>query len=68
MIALTNVDVIAQVKQMLQKGCLGYLLKDVSQEILLKAIETVHNGEQFLKEDFKSKFHYLKTKNYKEGG
>jgi DNA-binding NarL/FixJ family response regulator len=54
MIALTNVDVIAQVKQMLQKGCLGYLLKDVSQEILLKAIETVHNGEQFLKEDFKT--------------
>jgi DNA-binding NarL/FixJ family response regulator len=54
MIALTNVDVISQVKQMLQKGCLGYLLKDVSPEILLKAIETVHNGEQFLKEDFKT--------------
>lgn len=54
MIALTNVDVITQVKQMLQKGCLGYLLKDVSPEILLKAIETVHNGEQFLKEDFKT--------------
>lgn len=54
MIALTNVDVITQVKQMLQKGCLGYLLKDVSPEILLKAIETVHNGQQFLKEDFKT--------------
>ena len=54
MIALTNVDVISQVKQMLQKGCLGYLLKDVSPEILLKAIETVHTGEQFLKEDFKT--------------
>jgi DNA-binding NarL/FixJ family response regulator len=54
MIALTNVDVISQVKQMLQKGCLGYLLKDVSPEILLKAIETVHNGEQFLKEEFKT--------------
>jgi DNA-binding NarL/FixJ family response regulator len=54
MIALTNVDVISQVKQMLQKGCLGYLLKDVSPEILLKAIETVHLGEQFLKEDFKT--------------
>lgn len=54
MIALTNVDVITQVKQMLQKGCLGYLLKDVSPEILLKAIETVHNGEQFLKEEFKT--------------
>ena len=53
MIALTNVDVLAQMKQMLQKGCLGYLLKDVSPEILVKAIETVHHGEQFLLEELK---------------
>ena len=52
-IALTNVDVLTQMKQMLQKGCLGYLLKDVSPEILIKAIETVHTGEQFLNEDLK---------------
>ena len=54
MIALTNVDVLSQMKQMLQKGCLGYLLKDVSPEILVKAIESVYNGEQFLQEDFKN--------------
>lgn len=54
MIALTNVDVLAQMKQMLQKGCLGYLLKDVSPEILVKAIETVNEGEQFLHEEFKN--------------
>ena len=53
MIALTNVDVLTQMKQMLQKGCLGYLLKDVSPEILIKAIETVYEGEQFLHEEFK---------------
>ena len=53
MIALTNVDVLMQMKQMLQKGCLGYLLKDVSPEILIKAIETVYEGEQFLHEEFK---------------
>ncbi len=53
MIALTNVDVLSQMKQMLQKGCLGYLLKDVSPEILVEAIETVYNGEQFLHEEFK---------------
>jgi DNA-binding NarL/FixJ family response regulator len=53
MIALTNVDVLSQMKQMLQKGCLGYLLKDVSPEILIKAIETVYEGEQFLHEEFK---------------
>ncbi|MFC4263726.1 response regulator [Ferruginibacter yonginensis] len=53
MIALTNVDVLAQMKQMLQKGCLGYLLKDVSPEVLIKAIETVSKGEQYLQEEFK---------------
>lgn len=53
MIALTNVDVLTQMKQMLQKGCLGYLLKDVSPQILINAIETVHNGEQFLNENLK---------------
>jgi DNA-binding NarL/FixJ family response regulator len=52
-IVLTNVDVLSQMKQMLQKGCLGYLLKDVSPEILITAIETVHKGEQFLQEEFK---------------
>lgn len=53
MIALTNVDVLTQMKQMLQKGCLGYLLKDVSPEILVSAIETVYGGEQFLNENLK---------------
>ena len=53
MIALTNVDVLTQMKQMLQKGCLGYLLKDVSPQILINAIETVNNGEQFLNENLK---------------
>ncbi len=52
-IVLTNVDVLSQMKQMLQKGCLGYLLKDVSPEILVKAIETVYAGDQFLQEEFK---------------
>jgi DNA-binding NarL/FixJ family response regulator len=52
-IVLTNVDVLSQMKQMLQKGCLGYLLKDVSPEILVQAIETVYKGEQFLQEEFK---------------
>ncbi|MEX0637054.1 MAG: response regulator transcription factor, partial [Ferruginibacter sp.] len=52
-IALTNVDVLIQMKQMLQIGCLGYLLKDVKPEILIQAINTVNNGEQFLDDEFK---------------
>lgn len=54
MIALTNIDVLIQVRQMLQKGCRGYLLKDVSPEVLIKAIETVNEGEIFLQDNFKS--------------
>ena len=51
MIALTNVDVITQMKQMLQKGCMGYLLKDVKPEILITAIENVYNGGQYIQEE-----------------
>jgi DNA-binding NarL/FixJ family response regulator len=53
MIALTNVDVLIQMKEMLETGCLGYLLKDVKPAVLIQAIETVCNGEQFIDEAFK---------------
>lgn len=53
-IALSNVDVFIQMKQMIQNGCKGYLLKDVSPEILVKAIETVYEGGRFLNEDFQN--------------
>lgn len=52
-IALTNVDVLVQVKKMLKQGCMGYLLKDVDPDILTKAIYTVNSGEQFIYEDLK---------------
>jgi DNA-binding NarL/FixJ family response regulator len=51
MIALTNIDVLAQVKKMLQQGCMGYLLKDASPAIIVQAIETVYEGQQFLQEE-----------------
>src|SRR5262245_3084639 len=35
-IALTNVDVIPQVKKMLSQGCMGYLLKDAGTETILE--------------------------------
>lgn len=50
-IALTNVDVLIQVKKTLQQGCLGYLFKDASPEVIVKAIETVYAGEQYLQEE-----------------
>ncbi len=52
-IALTNVDVVAQIKKILQQGVMGYLLKDASPEKIVKAIETVYAGEQFIQEELK---------------
>lgn len=52
-IALTNIDVTAQIKKILQQGVMGYLLKDASPATIVNAIETVHNGEQFIQEELK---------------
>jgi DNA-binding NarL/FixJ family response regulator len=52
-IALTNIDVLAQIKRILQQGVLGYLLKDASPEIIIKAIETVNEGDQYIQEGLK---------------
>jgi len=49
-IALTNIDVLAQIKKILQQGVMGYLLKDASPEIIIKAIETVNEGNQYIQE------------------
>jgi len=53
-IALTNIDVLVQVKKMLQQGCMGYLLKDTSPDILVEAITSVYAGEQFLYEELRN--------------
>lgn len=47
-IVLSSSDIILQVKKMLQLGCYGYLLKDSDDLTILKAIETVKAGGQFL--------------------
>lgn len=44
----TSSDVPYYVRQMLDAGCKGYLLKDADEEMLLTAIETVSNNKQFL--------------------
>jgi DNA-binding NarL/FixJ family response regulator len=54
-IALTNFDVPVQIKKMLQQGCQGYLLKDVKPEVIVIAIETVYNGDQYLQEEIQVK-------------
>lgn len=52
-IALTNVDILVQVKKMLKQGSMGYLMKDVDPDTLFKAITVVYGGEQFIDERLK---------------
>jgi DNA-binding NarL/FixJ family response regulator len=52
-IALTNIDVVAQIKKILQQGVVGYLLKDASPETIVSAIETVYAGDQYIQEELK---------------
>ena len=54
MIALTNVEVLYQVKKMMRQGCMGYMLKDVDADTLFSAIHKVYNGEQVIHDKIKS--------------
>jgi DNA-binding NarL/FixJ family response regulator len=52
-IALTNIDVVTQIKKILQQGVMGYLLKDANPETIINAIETVYGGEQYIQEQLR---------------
>jgi DNA-binding NarL/FixJ family response regulator len=54
-IALTNFEDVFYVKNMMKNGAQGYLLKTADIEVLLQAIETVYEGEEFFDEAIKSK-------------
>jgi DNA-binding NarL/FixJ family response regulator len=49
-IALTNIEILPQVKKMMRQGCSGYLLKDVEPAALIAAIRKVHEGEEVIHE------------------
>ncbi len=54
-LALTNEDNVYYIKSMLRKGVMGYLLKTTQEEILLHAIRTVYEGEQYIEPVMKEK-------------
>jgi DNA-binding NarL/FixJ family response regulator len=54
-LALTNQDNVYYIKNMLRKGVLGYILKTTQEKILLDAIRTVYQGEQYLDAVLKDK-------------
>jgi DNA-binding NarL/FixJ family response regulator len=47
-LTLTNIDSTISLYNMLRHGVQGYLLKTASQETLIKAIEAVYNGEEYI--------------------
>lgn len=47
-LVLSSTDILLQVKKMLKLGCMGYLLKDADDTTIIKAIETVQDGGQYL--------------------
>lgn len=55
MIALTNLDNVFYIKNMLRKGVSGYILKTARENILLDAIRTVYDGRQYLQPVLKDK-------------
>jgi DNA-binding NarL/FixJ family response regulator len=47
-IALTSMDVPYQIKDMMKRGCSGYLLKTSAPSVIIEAIERVCQGEEYL--------------------
>jgi DNA-binding NarL/FixJ family response regulator len=52
-IALTSLDAPATIKVMMQRGCLGYLLKDADEHTLMEAIGHVYRGEEYIEASLK---------------
>jgi DNA-binding NarL/FixJ family response regulator len=48
MLALTNLDNVYYIKNMLRKGVKGYILKTSMEPVILDAIRKVYNGEEYL--------------------
>jgi DNA-binding NarL/FixJ family response regulator len=54
-LALTNLDNVYYIKNMLRKGVRGYVLKTTMEPVLIDAIRRVYNGEQYLEPVLKEK-------------
>ncbi len=64
-IALTSLDAPATIHNMMQQGCLGYLLKDTDQKTLIEAIKQVYKGEEFIEASLREHLVQYMLKNLK---
>ncbi len=67
-LALTSLDVSYHVKDMLDHGCLGYLLKKTDQQTLIHAIEEVYIGHQYIDDSLKEQMVEVMMNTRKAGG
>lgn len=54
-LVVTSMDDLSYVVDMMRAGCKGYLLKSASQDILLEAIETVYEGNEYIMPSIKER-------------
>lgn len=62
MLALTSLDAPYYVRGMMRRGCSGYLLKNTDQDTLIKAIEEVHQGRDFIEPSLREQMIYNSLK------
>lgn len=55
-LALSSMDTLYHVKDMMEHGCSGYLTKQADTPTLVRAIETLYRGEQFLLPEMKEQW------------
>jgi len=52
-LAITSLNAPVHIKSMMRQGCKGYLLKNTNQNVLVQAIETLYQGEEFIEPGLK---------------
>jgi len=55
-IALTSMDTIFHIKDMMQHGCMGYVTKQAGEQALIQAINQVYKGTEFLEEGLQERW------------
>lgn len=53
-LAITSVDTAYYIREMMQHGCMGYVLKNADRNVLREAIETVYVGVQYISPSLKN--------------
>lgn len=67
-LALTSIDASYHVKDMMDHGCMGYLLKKTDQETLVQAIRQVNIGKQYVDLSLREQLHEAMLSRRKAGG